>query len=429
MFKLIDKKNDNYLVIDTSDGVVDEVSWQQIISVLQQGTIIEGCHETEEGYHFDIDDSDYKVINKGYKFRIYPDRKQREYFDKCFNCCRFIWNKMLADKIEHYQKTGENLITYPADYKDEFPFLKDVDNQVLNYELLHLNQAYNNFFRNKDFGFPKFKSKRDRYKSFSTYNKDNVIRLVNDKWLNLPRRKLFGLIRIKISQPIRGDIKTVTISQVPSGKYYVSMNVAIWYQSLPKQEKVIGIDLGISNLVTTSEGEVFENPHTLQKYQKKLTKLQQKLSRKQKGSNNYEKTRIKLARTYEKITNIRKDNLHKISHKLVSENQVIISENLDVSNMLKNHRLAYSISDASWYELTRQIAYKSDWNNRLYHKVDTYYPSSQLCCCCSYKNPAVKNLSIRYWVCPNCGAHHNRDENAAINTRNQGILDLGLLIA
>ena len=429
MFKLVEKKSNKYLVLDTDDGVVDEVSWEQLVSLLQEGILIEGCHETEKGYHFDIDNSDYQIIHKGYKFRLYPNKKQEEYFAKCFGCCRFIWNKMLADKIDYYEKTGETLVTYPSDYKDEFPFLKEVDSCALAQEGRHLTQTYNNFFRNKDFGFPKFKSKKNYHKSFSTTNQKGTVEIIDNKYLKLPKNKNFGLIKVKISQPIRGSIKTVTISQVPSGKYYVSMNVAIWYQSLPKTDKIIGIDLGIKDLVITSDGDKFENPRTLQKHQDKLAKLQRQLSLKQTGSSNYKKLRVKIAREHEKIANIRKDYLHKLSHKLVSENQVIISESLNVSGMMKNHRLASYIADASWCELTRQLTYKADWNLRTYHKINTYYPSSQLCSCCGYKNEQVKDLSIRDWICPNCGTHHDRDINSATNIRNRGIQDLGRSVA
>lgn len=431
MYQLIEKKADKYLVLDTNDGVIDTVTWEEILLVMQNGVAIEGCHETAQGYHFDIDNSDYHVIHKGYRFRLYPDQKQREYFSKCFGCARFIYNKMLADKIEHYKATGENLIVYPSDYKDDFPFLKEIDSNILGQEYLHLNSAYNNFFKNKDSGFPKFKSKKDNYKSFSTSNdtRCNTIEVIDSRYLKLPKSKNFGLIKVKVSQPIRGTLKTVTISQVPSGKYYVSMNVAIWYQSLPKTDSMIGIDLGLKDLVVTSNGDVFSNPKTLLGYQQKLAKLQRQLALKQRGSNNYNKLKIKIARTHEKIANIRKDYLHKLSHKIVSENQVIISEKLNVKGMLSNHKLAGAIADASWYELTRQISYKSDWGMRTYHQIDTFYPSSQLCHVCNYKNEQVKNLSVRQWICPNCGTHHNRDGNAAVNILNRGIQDLGLLTA
>jgi putative transposase len=428
MFKLVDKKENKYLVLDTDDGVIEEYFWEDLINFLQSGVVIEGCHETEQGYHFDIDSSDYQVIHKGYKFRLYPNKVQQEYFAKCFGCARFIYNKMLADKIEHYKTAGKNLTVYPSDYKDDFPFLKEIDSNILSNELLHLQKGYNNFFKNKDFGFPKFKSKKDNYKSFSSICY-TTIKIIDNKYLKLPKSKNFGLIRVKISQPIGGTIKTVTISQVPSGKYYVSMNVAIWYQSLPSRGSSIGLDLGTKDLVITSSGDKFDNIRTLETHQAKLAKLQRQLAHKQKGSRNYEKARIKLAREYEKIANIRKDYLHKISHKIVSENQAIFSENLNVKGLMKNHRQAKSIGDASWYELIRQLEYKSAWNGRVYHKVDRFFPSSQLCSSCGFKYEAVKTKNLREWRCPNCGTYHDRDINAAMNILIRGSQDLGLLTA
>lgn len=425
MFKLVDKKENKYLVLDTDDGVIEEYFWEDIINFLQSGVVIEGCHETEQGYHFDIDNSNYQMIYKGYRLRLYPNKVQQDYFAKYFGCARFIYNKMLADKIEHYKTTGENLIVYPADYRRDFPFLQAIDSQVLGQEYLHLQRAYSNFFKNKDFGFPKFKSKKDNYKSFSS----TAIKIIDNKYLKLPKNKNFGLIKVKISQPIRGTIKTVTISQVPSGKYYVSMNVAIWYQSLPSRGSSIGLDLGTKDLVVTSNGDKFDNIKTLETHQAKLAKLQRQLAHKQKGSRNYEKARIKLAREYEKIANIRKDYLHKISHKIVSENQAIFSEYLNVKGLMKNHGQAKSIGDASWYEFTRQLEYKSAWNGRIYHKVDRFFPSSQLCSSCGFKYEAVKTKNLREWRCPNCGAYHDRDINAAVNILNRGSQDLGLLTA
>lgn len=425
MFKLVDKKENKYLVLDTDDGVIEEYFWEDIINFLQSGVVIEGCHETEQGYHFDIDNSNYQMIYKGYRLRLYPNKVQQDYFAKYFGCARFIYNKMLADKIEHYKTTGENLIVYPADYRRDFPFLQAIDSQVLGQEYLHLQRAYSNFFKNKDFGFPKFKSKKDNYKSFSS----TAIKIIDNKYLKLPKNKNFGLIKVKISQPIRGTIKTVTISQVPSGKYYVSMNVAIWYQSLPSRGSSIGLDLGTKVLVITSNGDKFDNIRTLEVHQAKLAKLQRQLAHKQKGSRNYEKARIKLAREYEKIANIRKDYLHKISHKIVSENQAIFSEDLNVRGLMQNHRQAKSIGDASWYEFTRQLEYKSAWNGRVYHKVDRFFPSSQLCSSCGFKYEAVKTKNLREWRCPNCGAYHDRDVNAAINILIRGSQDLGLLTA
>lgn len=428
IFRLVEKKNNNYLILDTYDGVVDELNYFQILYYLEHGIKIEGCIKTTKGYHFEIDNSDYHKIIKGYKFRIYPTAKQREYFTQCFGCCRLLWNNMLADKIDYYNTYGENLTVYVTDYKERYPFLNDVDSLALANELQNLNKAYKNFFRNKDFGFPKFKSKKNNYRSFSTNNQKGTVEFIDNKWLKIPKNKKIGLIRCHQSQEIKGVVKTITISQVPSGKYYVSCNVEIWHQSLCKTENMIGLDLGIKDLVIPSYGEPYENPKTIRNYEQQLVKLQRQLAHKQKYSKNYYKQKRRVARLHEKISNIRNNNLHQISHKIVSENQVIISENLKIKNMLKNHYLAKSIADASWYELTRQLSYKSDWNNRIYHKIDTFYASSQICSCCGYQNQDIKDLSIREWQCPNCGALHNRDKNASINILNKGLEDLGVLV-
>ena len=228
-------------------------------------------------------------------------------------------------------------------------------------------------------------------------------------------------VKAKLHRDFRGQIKSATVSQVPSGKYYVSILVETVHEELPHTNHNTGLDLGIKDLCITSDGEKYENPKIIKKYEKKLAKLQRKLAHKQKRSRNYDKQKKKIAKCYEKITNIRKDYLHKISHEIISENQVIVSENLQIKNMIKNHHLAKSITDASWYELTRQLKYKAEWNGRQYIRIDTFYASSQICSWCGYRNTDIKDLSVREWICPKCKVKHDRDINAAKNILAEGL--------
>lgn len=416
MFEIVSKTNNLYDVLDTDDGVIESCSFLDIISFCESGGTIKGVSLVNDSYVFEIDNLCCRKAMKGYKFRLYPNKEQQTYFQKCFGCCRFLWNNMLADKIAYYEEFQESLDTQPPAYKSEYPFLKEVDSLALTSEYHDLNTAFKNFFRDTSVGFPKFKKKHDNHKSYTTYNQKDSVAIVG-KYVKLPK---IGYVKMRQSQPVLGSIKNATISQVPSGKYYISFNVEIWMQELPKIEKEIGLDLGIKELLITSDKEHFENPKTFYKYEKQLTKLQRQLAHKKKFSNNWYKQKHKIALLHEKITNIRKDNLHKISYKLIQENQLIVSEDLKISNMIKNHHLAKSIADVSWYELTRQLKYKSDWYGRKYIKINTYYPSSQICNCCGYKNTAAKDLSVRYWTCPNCGTYHDRDENAADNILAEG---------
>lgn len=353
---------------------------------------------------------------KAYKYRLYPNKSQQLYFQKTFGCTRFIYNQMLVDRIKSYQENKDldiKNIKYPtpAQYKKEYEWLKEVDSLALANAQMNLDKAYKNFFRDKSVGFPKFKSKKTNYKSYTTNNQGGNIHIKNKK-VKLPK---IGYIKIKQHRDFDGIIKSCTISQVPSGKYFISILVDVENIQLPSNDNKVGIDLGLKDFAITSDGEIFSNPKWLRKTENKLKKAQKELSKKKKGGKNRNKARIKLAKLHEKIYNQKQDFLQKISNYITNENQVIVIENLKVKNMMQNHKLAKAISEVSWFEFRRQLEYKSIWKGRKLIIAPSNYASSQLCSNCGNKSNQTKDLGCRTYICTVCGMIMDRDKNASVN--------------
>ena len=366
-------------------------------------------------------------MEKAYKFRIYPNKTQEILIQKTFGCVRFVYNYFLDKRITAY-KEDKVALTYNkcskelTKLKQEITWLKEPDKCSLQNALKHLDIAFQNFFNRENVGYPKFKSKKNRHRSYKTSFTKNNIAFEGNK-IKLPK---IGKVRIRDKQIPQGRILNATVSQTPSGKYFVSICCTdVEKPDFIRTDKYVGIDLGIKDFVITSDGDKYSNPKYLKQSLNKLAKLQRGLSRKTRDGSNWDKARIKVARLYERITNRRKDMLNKLSSELVRKYDVICIEDLQVSNMIKNHSLAQSISDASWSEFVRQLEYKSKWYGKELIKVDKYFPSSQTCNVCGYINKATKNLAVRTWVCPNCNAKHDRDINASIKILHEGMRTVG----
>ena len=360
-------------------------------------------------------------MKKGFKFRIAPDKEQIELLNKTFGCTRFTWNSVLAKSIKDYKayidsgKTIEKPSTHPkslayhaAKLKKEYEFLKEVSSVALQQTLMDLGNAFSGLFNGK--GHPKFKKKQSR----QSFRLQDTAFVFKDGEFYIAKCKT--PIKVFWSRELPSKPKSVTISREPCGEYYASF-VCEYTPTRQKGTGITGIDLGLKDLVITSEGDKVDNPKVYRQYQKKLRRLQKSLSRKKKGSNNRAKAKLKVVKLHKTISNIRKDYTHKLTTKLVSENQAIGLESLNVKGMVKNSRLAKSLHDASLGEISRQLVYKTQEAGSLLVKMDTWFPSTQLCSYCGTKPATKLKLSDRMWECTHCQTTHDRDINASVNMK------------